>query len=256
MDRIIAKERANKIIYLEGDKCYKVFEESYNVGNVLNEALNHARIQDTDLRVPHLIAVNTIDKKWAIVTERINGKTLEKLIEEKPDKLDYYFNKFVDIQINMQSKRCPLLSKHRDKMNRKISETNLSSTLRYDLHTRIETMPHHNFLCHGDYNLSNVILDENENDYIIDWSHATQGNREADSARTYLLFLLEGRNDLARKYIDLYCEKSGCKVFDILNWLPILAASQSVKSIENETSLLKEIIFMDEKGLNELYEKV
>ena len=256
MSKIIAKKRKDKIIYLEDNKCYKVFDETYNVGNVLNEALNHARIQETDLKVPHLISVDTINGQWAIIMEKIDGVTIEKLIEESPDKFDYYLNKFIDIQIEMQSKRCPLLTKHRDKMNRKISETSLSSTLRYDLHNRIEAMPHHNYLCHGDYNLSNVMLDKDDNAYIIDWSHATQGNREADSARTYLLFLLEGKNNNARQYIDLYCEKSGCNLDDILNWLPILAASQSVKSIEGESNLLKEIIFMDEKGLKELYEKV
>ena len=30
-------------------------------------------------------------------------------------------------------------------------------------------------VCHGDYNPSNIIMSEN-GPYILDWSHATQGN--------------------------------------------------------------------------------
>lgn len=256
MSKVILKQRVNKVIYYQDNKCFKIFEENYNVGDILNEALNQARVQDTDLNIPHLLGVTTIENRWAIVMELIEGKTIETLILENPDKTDYYLNKFVDIQIDMQTKRCPLLSKHRDKMNRKIAATNLSSTLRYDLHNRIEAMPHENILCHGDYSLSNVIIDKDGKAFIIDWSHATQGNREADCARSFLLFLLDNRNDLAKKYIDLYCEKTECNYVDILNWLPILAASQSVKSIEKQHNLLYELMFMDEKGLLDLYEKI
>lgn len=255
-NKVIVKKRRNKVIYIQDNKCYKVFEKNYNVGNVLNEALNQARVQDTDLNIPHLLGVTTIENQWAIITEKINGTNMEALMDENPDKLDYYLNRFVDIQINAQSKRCPLLSKHRDKMNRKISETDLSSTLRYDLHNRIEAMPHNNYLCHGDFNPSNVMIDINDNSYIIDWSHATQGNREADSARTFLLFLIDGKDKIAKKYINLYCDKTGCNYKEILNWLPILAASQSVKGIKDETVLLNKLIFMDEQGLLELYEKI
>ena len=52
MNRAIIKERKNKVIYIEDDKCFKVFEEGYNVGHILNEALNQARVQDTDLKNP------------------------------------------------------------------------------------------------------------------------------------------------------------------------------------------------------------
>ena len=43
------------------------------------------------------------------------------------------------------------------------------------LHTRLESMPKHNKVCHGDFNPSNVIITDDGTPYIIDWSHATQG---------------------------------------------------------------------------------
>lgn len=256
MDKIIVAKRPNKVVYIEDNKCFKVFDVAYNIGDILSEALNQARILETDLNVPALLGVTSIDNKWAIITENIKGKTLEQLMDEDPSNIDIYLERFVDIQINMQSKRCPLLSRHHDKMNRKVSATDLSSTLRYDLHNRIEEKPKNNYLCHGDYNPSNVIIDDNDKAYIIDWSHATTGNREADSARTFLLFLLDNKNELAKKYMKLYCDKTSCNYVDILNWLPILAASQSVKGKKDESQLLYKLIFMDEKGLIDYYEKI
>ncbi len=254
MEKRIIAERTNKEIYVLDGKAYKVFEKGYNKADILNEALNTARVEESGLHIPKLLEVTMIDEEWAIVSQYIEGKTMKELMDENPDKIDELMDRFVDIQIDMQSRKVPLLNKHRDKMNRKISQTNLASTLRYNLHDRIESMPRHNLLCHGDYNPSNVIIDGNDDAYIIDWSHATQGNAEADAARTFLLFLLDNDREMAHKYLTVFCEKSGCRIQDVLNWLPILAASQSVKGIEKQSRFLRTLITMDEKELRSLYD--
>lgn len=146
-------------------------------------------------------------------------------------------NFFVELQLEMHSKTCPLLGKLRDKMDRKIAQTDLTATVRYDLHTRLEAMPKHNKLCHGDFNPSNIIVSD-DGAYIIDWSHATQGNASADAARTYLLFWLEGDISSAEKYLDLFCEKSGTEKQYVQKWMPIVAASQTVKGNEKEREFL------------------
>lgn len=105
---------------------------------------------------------------------------------EHPEKEDEYLNLFVDIQVKILSQKAPLLNKLKDKMKRKISETDLDATTRYELETRLNGMPNHTKVCHGDFNPSNVIIDESGTPYVIDWSHATQGNGSADAARTYL----------------------------------------------------------------------
>ena len=138
----------------------------------------------------------------------------------------------------MHSKTCPLLNKLKDKMNRKICQTDLSATVRYDLHTRLESMPKHNKVCHGDFNPSNIILKPDGQWYILDWSHATQGNASADVARTYLLFVLEGKEALAEKYLSLFCKKSDTAKQYVQQWIPIVAASQSLKGKPEERDLL------------------
>ncbi len=237
LDRIIAV-RTGKTVYRDGDNCVKVFDKDYSKADVLNEALNQARVEETGLNIPKIKEVTMIDGKWAIISEFISGKTLARLIEEEPEKKDEYLALLVDIQLSVQSKECSLLTKLKDKMNRKISISELDATARYDLHTRLEGMPKHKKLCHGDFNPSNIIISEDGTPYILDWAHATQGNASADAARTYLLFWLAGDIEGADKYLELFCEKSNTAKQYVQKWMPIVAASQSVKGNEKERQFL------------------
>lgn len=240
LDTIIA-ERPTKKIYRDGDVIIKLFNEEYSTSDILNEALNHSRVEETGLKVPKFVEVLKIDGKWAIVNEFIEGKTLAQLMEENKDNADAinaYIERFVDLQLEIQSKSSPLLTKLKDKMRRKISETGLDATTRYELNTRLEATPKHNKICHGDYNPSNIIITPDDEWYVIDWAHAMQGNGGEDAARTYLLFSLEGKTEIAEKYLNTYCKKSDTAKQYVQTWLPIVAASQLVKHKENEKDFL------------------
>jgi tRNA A-37 threonylcarbamoyl transferase component Bud32 len=235
LDRVIAV-RNNKTIYRDGDKCIKVFNADFHKADILNEALNQARIEETGLHIPKILEVTMVMGQWAIVSEYIKGKTMAQLMEENPEKKDEYLASFVDIQLSVHAKKCPLLNKLKDKMIRKIAATDLDATTRYDLHTRLDSMPKHDKVCHGDFNPSNIIITEDGTPYILDWSHATQGNASADAARTYLLFWLNGDIDGAKKYLDLFCQKSNtlcsmCK-HGCPSW-PLLSRSAAMKKSAN-----------------------
>ena len=237
-DKKVLLKRPNKEIYVEGDMLVKKFDKSFKKSDILNEALNQARVEETGLLVPKVLEVGIFDGRWAIVSEFIEGKTMAQLMTEQPDKKEELMSRFVDIQLSIHARRAPLLNKLKDKMERKIGETSLDATTRYELHTRLESMPKHKKVCHGDYNPSNVIITESGDAYIIDWSHATQGNASADAARTYLLFWLAGDVDSAHLYMDLFCRKSDTAKQYVEKWLPIVAASQSVKGKPEERELL------------------
>ena len=237
LDNILAK-RTHKVIYKDGDLAIKVFDETFPKSDILNEACNHARVEETGLNIPKLEEVTKIDGKWAIITDYIEGKTLKELMEENPDKLDEYLDLFVDIQLEILSKKSPLLKRLHDKMQSKISSTDLDATTRYELHTRLSSMKRHDKVCHGDYTPSNVIITPDGTHYILDWSHATQGNGAADAARTYLTFCLKDQKDIGEKYLAKYCKKADTARQYINNWLPIVAASQTVKGKPEEREFL------------------
>ena len=237
LDRVIAV-RNNKTVYRDGERCVKVFNSDYSKADVLNEALNQARIEETGLHIPKVLEVGMLEGKWAIVSEFIKGKTLSQLMEEEPEKKDEYLSRFVELQLEVQSKTSPLLNKLKDKMSRKIQQADLDANTRYDLLTRLEGMPKHSKVCHGDFRPSNIIITPENEAYILDWSHVTQGNASADAARTYLLFWLKGDLEGAEKYLELFCEKSHTDKHYVQKWMPIVAASQSVKGNEHEREFL------------------
>ena len=111
INKDILAQRSKKVIYKDGDTVLKVFDSDYSKADILNEALNQARIEETGLNVPKLLEVSKIDGKWAIRIEYVPGKTLAKLMEENPDKVDEYLDLFIDIQKEIFSKEAPLLNK-------------------------------------------------------------------------------------------------------------------------------------------------
>lgn len=227
-----------KKLYRDGDKLIKSFDESYSKAGILNEALNQARVEETSLNIPKVLGVEVIEGKWSLMWEYVEGDTLEELMQKHPEKTDEYLDFFVDLQIKMSKENVPLLGHLRDKMHAKISASAFPATVRYDLHVRLDGLPRHRKLCHGDFQPSNVIIAKDGTPYIIDWSHATQGNGSADAARTYLLFKLQKKDDLAEKYLRLFCEKTDTAIQYVQRILPIVAASQSVKNKPEEAEFL------------------
>ena len=64
-----------KRIYKEDSLLVKEFSCKYSKANILNEALNHARVEETDLNVPKLHAVGVHGENWSITLDYIDGTT-------------------------------------------------------------------------------------------------------------------------------------------------------------------------------------
>lgn len=215
----------HKVVYRDGSHIIKVFDESYDKTVVLNEALNNARVEEIGLNVPKLEGVDMIDGKWAIISEFIEGKTLSDMMHEHPEQEDVLMSRFVNVQIDMLSKSCPLLNPLTEKLQKRISASGLEATTRYDLHCRLDAMKLHTKVCHGDFYPTNVIITPNDEAFIIDWNHAAQGNGAADVAATYINLWLNGRPKRAEMYLNLYCTKTDTARQYVQKWIPIVAAS-------------------------------
>ena len=237
LDNIIAV-RPNKTVYRDGDKCVKVFNEDFSKTDVLNEALNQARMETLGLNIPKIHEVTMVDGKWAIVSDHIEGKTLSQLMVANPEKRNEYIELMVDVQMSIHANTCRELTRLKDKMYRKIGESGLDENAVYDLRARLEGMPKHRKLLHGDLCPSNIIITEDGTPFVIDWAHATRGNASADVARTYLLFCLAGDKSGADFYLNTFCKKSDTAKQYVQKWMPIVAASQSVKGNEHEREFL------------------
>ena len=112
LNQIIA-ERKNKTVYRDGEVCFKVFDRTYSKADILNEALNQARIEETGLNIPKILGVHMVEGKWAIELEYVEGKTLAQLMAENPDKKEEYLNLLVDLQLEVHKKPVPLSTSSR-----------------------------------------------------------------------------------------------------------------------------------------------
>lgn len=225
-------ERKTKTVYRDGNKIIKLFVENYSKSAILNEALIQSRVEEnTDLKMSRLLEVTKIENRWALITEYVEGTPLDVLMQQHPEKEDEYLNLFVDIQLEVLSKRVPSLNRIKDKYRRRLENANnLNDNIKYELLQRLEGMKNHDKLCHGDFNPSNIIINEDGRYSIIDWAHATQGNASADVARTFLIFSMDGKKDLAEKYLELFSKKSNIDRQLIQRWIPIVAAIRLSKN--------------------------
>ena len=240
-------EKSDMTIYRDGDRRIKLFCKEYSKADVLNEALNQARMEEIGLRVPKIFEVATIGDQWAFASEFVEGKTLAELMQENPEKKAEYMELFVDLQINVHAKTCPWLNKLKDRMSSEIADTDLDATTRYDMHIRLEAMPKHNKVCHGDFTPANIVITEQGDAYILDWAHATQGNASADVANTYLLLCLSGDTEGAELYLDVFCKKSETPKRYVQKWMPMVAAAQTLNANDQEFELLmKWVSIVDE----------
>lgn len=231
--------RPHKTVYATEDTIIKVFDNRYTKAEVLNEARNEALVEEnTDLNVPALLSVSGTEEGWCLVREKIEGKTLAQMMEEEPEKLETYMEMFVDLQLTVHSKKVPTIKTLRHKLMDQINSLkDIDATARYELATRLESMPRHKKLCHGDFNPSNVLVRPDGTMTIVDWAHATQGNASGDAAITYLEFALKNQK-LADLYLSLFCQKSDTAMQYVQKWMPIAAASQLTKGNEEEKEFL------------------
>ena len=137
----ILAERKTKTVYKDENRTIKLFVDEYPKSNILNEALNQARVEETGLNIPKLLEVSKIGSRWALISEYTQGKSLETLMQENPEKIDEYMELFINTQLEVLSKQAPLLNKLKNKMKRKIEETDLSDAIKFELNMRLESTP-------------------------------------------------------------------------------------------------------------------
>ena len=229
-------------VYEYEGKAVKVFLNPEKKEKCLYEALTQARVETTLvnswLKMPKVQEVSVLpDGRWAITMDLIKGKTMYELMKEDPSKVDLYIDKMVEIQMELHSQYMPLLSKLKDKMARQIKSLGVIDEIKkYELLTRLDSMPKHIKLCHGNFSPKNIIIND-EGTYVLDWVAERQGNASADVARTYLLLCLE-YPEIAEKYMDKFCMASGTSKRYVQAWLPIVAAAQLIKNKPEEKDLL------------------
>lgn len=222
-------------IYLIENKIVKVFKDYLPPTESSYEANKQRFAHSCGLPVPQVLDVTKIDGKQAIVMEYIEGKTIGELFFEDMERTEYYIDISIDIQRKIHQFHADSLESMSHKLRQQLeSSPHLENRQKEKLLKKLDSMTYENMLCHGDFHLLNLIM-SGDQVTIIDWVDASAGDIRADVCRTYLLYS-ELSPDVADLYLRLYCEKSGLKKDDILQWSPILAGARLTENLSMEST--------------------
>ena len=77
--------------------------------------------------------------------------------------------------------------------------------------------------------------------WILDWSRASQGNPEADAAKTWLRFMINGDPAGADDYVRVWSGMTGKSADAVHEWIPIIAAAEAMDGYMSERAFCHEI---------------
>ena len=236
-DKIVAV-RTTRTVYRDADTVIKLFDRDCAKADVLSEALNQARMEQTQLHIPAVLEVLSENGRWGIRAAYINGVTLEQIMEENPARRRALLETFVRVQMQMHAQRCPQLPALKEIIARRLERAELPKHILDVLHARLAELPAGDAVCHGDFNPSNVLEADDGVHWVLDWPDAARGDAAADAAQTYLLFSLDEKQLMAEEYLALYTRETGVPVRAIVSWIPVAAAAQTAQSRPSQRKLL------------------
>lgn len=219
MKEKIIYQNERKIVYVDGDKAIKTFNSSYEISQVLNEALNQSKVAEAGINAPKVYEVKEYNDRHGIVMDFIDGDNLEDLVKNNSKDEKKYIDLFAKTYHDMIQNQSVNLNNSYGRIKNKIFSSELPANIKYGLFYKLREMEFARDVIHGDFAFSNIIVSKGQKAYILDWSHVAYGAKQFDIAITYALFELQGRKDLGELYLDKMKELDGVdreQVFKVL----------------------------------------
>lgn len=218
MGETIIKKSGHKTLYLVDDKLIKTYDGTYSTSQVLNEALNQAKVVEAGINAPKVYEVKYFHDRLGIVMQYIEGMDLLSLTNDRSS-FDKYLTTFVETQHTLFSSKMQNLNNSYGRIKNKIFATNLPANIQYGLFYKLRSMEFAHDVIHGDYTLSNVLIDKNGEAHILDWSHVAYGDKKLDIAISYAIFNIDGEKEIADKYLDRVCSFENIQKESVLDYM-------------------------------------
>ena len=180
-EKDIIVRRANKTVYKVGNEVIKVSAPEHPKTGVFNEALITSYIESFGVPAAKVLYVKEFDGCWGLGLEYIEGQTLAEKIENEPENLEANLEKFVDIQLEVNSFRAVGLRNTIPKRTEEINALDIDPSIKWELLQRLAGMKRHTKLCHGDFiRISRInICDSTAESLILPSSTSSSGCRSS-----------------------------------------------------------------------------
>ncbi|MGD8505567.1 MAG: aminoglycoside phosphotransferase family protein [Candidatus Bathyarchaeota archaeon] len=257
--QIIGFGRTAEIVVWDENRILKLFRDGWSISSVKWEETVARAVYEAGLPVPAVYGVIEKDGRHGIIYERVYGPSMLQKLISKPEELEHFAFMFAELHAQMHSLKIRKLPSHRQQLEKKICNAKVLLNVRMEAVLKaLQQLPDDNVLCHGDFHPDNILMSAS-GPVVIDWNDATQGNPDADIARTLLLlkqgepvqpFELDSeriqsmRNLFIKTYLRRYDQVRPISLANIELWRLPVAAARLSEDIKEEESRLLSIVEM------------
>ena len=242
-DRVLAL-RTDRTVFQYAGRCVKVYSRSHPCTDILLEAGNLAAAREAGVNTPEFIEVSQVDGRWALVTDYVHGESLARKMMSGNTDSGTCLMLTVKAQIETQSACAGSFRGLKDALAKSIAQSALEDPVKTTLADTLEKLEDGDALCHGNFIPENLLVPDNgiQKPVILDWKRAGRGSADADAAASWIALNLEYGRETAQKYLELYCSVGGACRKDIMQWVPVMAASRLTESDRSDRRVLSGLI--------------
>ena len=230
----------------------KLFKERFTRGAVEYEFNINRAVEQAGIPVPKTgAAIIEIDGRFGILYEKIDGQPMAQMLKTQPWKLFEFARKMAELHVRMHAEPMAAVGipSAGDRNRWKIEHAEvLSDAVKEAALEALESMPKGDRLCHGDFHLENILI-QNDAEYIIDWVDAMIGSPMMDVARSSITLQGEAATQdswiirqllkiMDAVYVRHYFRLSSGDRDEFERWLPILAAGRLCEGLDYQQDWL------------------
>jgi uncharacterized protein (TIGR02172 family) len=242
----------------DSDKVLKLYYDWYPKDWIENEAQIGCLVYKAGISAPAIYDVVDIENRKGIIFDRINGKTIFKLIESKPWKIVEFAKCMAKLHTKIHDCKVAKLPSQNERFTHIIKNSSkIDDKTKNHIINYLKKLPGGSSLCHGDFHPDNIIA-SNKKLVAIDWVNTYKGNFCGDIARTCLTIKSPVMPPESSKgmrlfskilkwlfhyfYLKEYMKITKVKYESIDAWILPIAAVKLSEEIPGEEKWLKSII--------------
>lgn len=253
---LLAEGRTAEVYAWGDDQILKLYREGFPPGDAEYEYKKALASQETGCAVPKVGELVTMDGRFGITYQRVEGETMIEAVGKSPWKFFTFVRQLANMHVDMHTRSAKNLPTIHERLSRKISEApHLDEKTKGYVLKHLDNLPRDDKLLHGDFHPDNVMLTPN-GPVIIDWIDAAVGHPLADVARTTVIAMAAGpppgtpgmrfvrlQLELFRRlYLKRYFKVGKYPRKDLDAWMLPVAAGRLEEGIESETEQLVKMV--------------
>ena len=255
--KMLGEGRTAEVYLCNSDKILKLFREWVPKEWIQYEDMIAQAVFAAGVPAPEPFESIQLDGRSGLVYEKINGKSLLKLMNTKPWNISGYAKQMAQLhfQIHQSSSSTEKIPTMKEKMAYAIKKAEpILGEKTEQIITYMNSLPSGNNICHGDFHPDNILVSD-KLWVAIDWMGAYVGNPLSDVARSSLMLhapsITPGipksvvkilKDKIYSSYIKEYKKLAHVKWEDVESWMLPVAAARIWEEIPGEKKWLLSMI--------------